>query len=138
VHPDNKSNSQVVHADTFQALPLLPNHWPHSLEWLRTLKLVPPPFHESSWQKCSGKTKQLVLSTYGNLLKLACDTSAPFLTSQQCNASSLGNLGLSFLETTFVIPTIGAATTMIICQTKPENLFSIETLCFWAYQNSIF
>jgi hypothetical protein len=71
-------------------------------------------------------------------LKLACDTSAPFLTSQQCNASSLGNLGLSFLETTFVIPTIGAATTMIICQTKPENLFSIETLCFWAYQNSIF
>jgi hypothetical protein len=27
---------------------------------------------------------------------------------------------------------------MIICQTKPENLFSIETLCFWAYQNSIF
>jgi hypothetical protein len=124
VHPDNKSNSQVVHADTFQALPLLPNCWPHSLEWwLSTLKLVPPPFHETSWQKCSDKTKQLVLSTYGNLLKLACDTSAPFSTSQQYNASSLGNLVLSFLETTFDIPTIRAATTMIICQTKPENLF---------------
>jgi hypothetical protein len=25
---------------------------------------------------------------------------------------------------------------MIVCQTKPENMFSIETLCFWAYQNS--
>jgi hypothetical protein len=56
-------------------LPLLPNHWPRSLEWLSTHELCPPPFRESSWQKCSGKTKQLVLSTYRLLLKLACDSS---------------------------------------------------------------
>ena len=62
----------------------------------------------------------------------------PLSTSQQCNATSLGNLILFFLETTLVVPTIGAATTVIVCQTKPENMFLIETLCFWAYQNSIF
>jgi hypothetical protein len=27
VHPDNKSNSQLIH-NTFQMSPLLPNHWP--------------------------------------------------------------------------------------------------------------
>jgi hypothetical protein len=44
VHPDNKSaDSHLVH-NTFQTLPVLPNHWRHSLEWLSTLKLVPPPF----------------------------------------------------------------------------------------------
>jgi hypothetical protein len=31
---------------------------------------------------------------------------------------------------------IGAATAMIVCQTKPENMFLIETLCFWAYRKS--
>jgi len=46
--PDNKSNSQLIH-DTFQTLPLLPNHWPRSLQWLNTHELEPPPFHESSW-----------------------------------------------------------------------------------------
>jgi hypothetical protein len=66
---------QLIH-DTFQMSPLLPNHWPHSLQWLNTHELEPPPFRESSWQKCSGRTKQSVLSTYGLLLQLACDSSA--------------------------------------------------------------
>ncbi len=61
----------------------------------------------------------------------------PFSTSQQCNATSLGNLILFFLETTLVVPAIGAATTVIVCQTKPESMFLLETLCFWAYQNSM-
>ena len=73
--PDNKSNSQLIH-DTFQTLPLLPNHWPRSLQWLNTHELEPPPFRESSWRKCSGRTKQSVLSTYGLLLQLACNSSA--------------------------------------------------------------
>ncbi len=41
------------------------------------------------------------------------------------------------METTLVVPAIGAATTVIVCQTKPESMFLLETLCFWAYQNSM-
>ena len=98
-HPANTSNSHLVY-DTFQTSPLLPNHWPHSLEWLSTPKLVPPPFHE-------------------------------FLAKMLWQ-----NQTVSALNIWQPNEAIGAATAMIVCQTKPENMFLIETLCFWAYQNS--